>query len=114
MGCHALLQGMFPTKGSNPSLMSNLHWQADSLPLVPTGKPHLYKTVANIIIMLISMILLQAVYGGSDGKESACNAGRPGFDPWVRKIPWRKEWLHTPVFLPGKPHKQRSLVGYSS
>jgi len=30
--------------------------------------------------------------GGSDGKESACNAGRPGFDPWVGKIPWRREW----------------------
>ena len=35
------------------------------------------------------------------------------FDPWVRKIPWRKKWEPTPVFLPGKPHGQRSLVGYS-
>jgi len=33
---------------------------------------------------------------------------------WVRKIPWRREWLPTLVFLPGKPHGQRSLVGYSS
>ena len=32
-----------------------------------------------------------------------------GLDPWVGKIPWRREWLPTPVFLPG----QRSLVGYS-
>ena len=38
---------------------------------------------------------------------------RPGFDPWVRKIPWRREWLPTPVFLPGKSHGQRSLAGYS-
>ena len=30
-----------------------------------------------------------------------------------RKIPWRREWLPTPVFLPGKSHGQRSLVGYS-
>ena len=37
--------------------------------------------------------------GGSDGKESACNAVNPGFDPWVRKIPWRREWQPTPVFL---------------
>ena len=51
--------------------------------------------------------------GGSDGKESACNAGRPRFDPWVGKIPWRREWLPTPVFLPGESHAQRSLVGYS-
>ena len=33
--------------------------------------------------------------------------------PWVGKIPWRKEWQPTPVFLPGEPHGQRSLVGYS-
>ena len=32
--------------------------------------------------------------------------------PWVGKIPWRREWQPTPVFLPGKPHGQRSLVGY--
>ena len=35
------------------------------------------------------------------------------FDPWVRKIPLRKEWLPTPVFLPGEFHGQRSLVDYS-
>ena len=36
----------------------------------------------------------------------------PGFDPWVRKIRWRREWLPTPVILPGKSHGQRSLAGY--
>ena len=34
-------------------------------------------------------------------------------DPWVGKIPWRRAWQPTPVFLPGKFHEQRSLVGYS-
>ena len=38
-GCHFLLQGIFPTQGSNPCLLSLLYWQADSLPLVPPGKP---------------------------------------------------------------------------
>ena len=38
---------------------------------------------------------------------------RPGFSPWVGKIPWRREWLPTPVFLPGEFHGQRNLVGYS-
>ena len=38
---------------------------------------------------------------------------RPGFDPWVAKIPWRRKWQPTPVFLPGKSHGWRSLVGYS-
>ena len=46
-------------------------------------------------------------------KESACQCKRHGFDPWVRKIPWRREWQPTLVFLPGKSHGQRSLVGYS-
>jgi len=36
-----------------------------------------------------------------------------GFDLWDRKIPWRRKWQPTPVFLPGKSHGQRSLVGYS-
>ena len=39
--------------------------------------------------------------------------GRPGFSPLVGKIPWRKEWLPTPVSLPGEFHGQMSLVGYS-
>ena len=40
--------------------------------------------------------------------------GRPRFDPWVGKIPWRREWQPTPVFLPGEFHGQRSLVGLQS
>ena len=43
-------------------------------------------------------------HGGSAGKESTCNVGRPGFDPWVGKIPWRREQLPTPVFWPGEFH----------
>ena len=34
------------------------------------------------------------------------------FDPWIGKIPWRRQWLPTPLFLPGKFHGQ-SLQGYS-
>ena len=54
--------------------------------------------------------------GGTSGKEPACNAGdimRPGFDPWVGKIPWRRAWQPTPVLLPGESHGQRSLAVYS-
>ena len=38
---------------------------------------------------------------------------RRGFNPWVRKSPWRRKWQPTPVFLPGKAYGQRSLAGYS-
>ena len=53
--------------------------------------------------------------GGSDSKEYTCQCRRGkrhGFDPWVRKIPWRRKWLPTPVFLPRKSHEQRTLAGY--
>jgi len=51
--------------------------------------------------------------GGTRGKESACKCRRckrGGFDPWVGKIPWRRKWQPTPVFLSGKSHGQRSLA----
>ena len=46
-------------------------------------------------------------------KESTCQCRRCWFDPWVRKFPWRRKWPPTPVFLPGKSHRQRNLVCYS-
>ena len=50
-------------------------------------------------------------------KNPPANAGdrrkRQEFDRWAGKIPWRRAWQPTPVFLPGESHGQRSLVGYS-
>ena len=48
-------------------------------------------------------------------KNLPADAGdmRCGFDPWVGKIPWRRAWQPTAVFLPGESHGQRRLVGYS-
>ena len=54
--------------------------------------------------------------GGASGKEHACQCWRHkrcGFDPWVRKIPWKRAWKPTPVLMPEEPQGQRSLVGYS-
>ena len=53
--------------------------------------------------------------GGTSGKNPPASAGREKrlrFDSWVGKIPWRRAWQPTPVFLPGASHGQRSLVGY--
>ena len=47
------------------------------------------------------------------GKESTCQCRRLRFNPWVGKIPWRRKWQPTLIFLPGKSHEPRSLVGYS-
>ena len=45
-------------------------------------------------------------------KNKPANLGNMtcGFDPWVGKITWRRAWQYTPVFLPGKSHRQRSLA----
>ena len=47
------------------------------------------------------------------GKEPTCQFSRCRFDPWIGKIPWRRKWQSSPVYLPGKSYGQRSLVGYS-
>ena len=54
--------------------------------------------------------------GHTSGKEPTCKFWRQKtcrFDPWVRKIPWKKARQPTPVFLPGESHGQRNLTGYS-
>ena len=51
--------------------------------------------------------------GGSDGKSICLQCGRPEFDPKVGKITWRRKWQPTPVLLPGKFHRWRSLIGCS-
>ena len=50
---------------------------------------------------------------GSDSKDVCLQCGRPGFNPWVGKIPWRRKWQPTPALLPGKFHGWRCLGGYS-
>ena len=60
--------------------------------------------------------LQEGLGGGAGGRESACQGWRHrrcGFDPWVGKIPWRRKWQSTPVFLPRESHGQKSLAGYS-
>ena len=55
VGCHALLQGIFLTQESNPCLFHLLHWQVGSLPLVPPGKPYIFKIdTIDIILSILS------------------------------------------------------------
>ena len=54
--------------------------------------------------------------GSVRGKESTCQCRRSKrcrFSPWFGKVPLRREWQPTPVFLPGESHGQRTLAGYS-
>jgi len=56
-----------------------------------------------------SPALKQILFHGATGEASRCR-----FNPWVKKIQWRRKWQSTPVFLPGKFHAQRSLVRLQS
>ena len=87
---------LFPSPGDLPDpgiKPKSPALQADSLPSEPTGPSQ--------VVLVV--------------KEPTCQCRRGkrrGFDPWVRRIPWRTKWLPTPAFLPGKFHGQRSLAGY--
>ena len=61
----------------------------------------------------ISNLKRKKTFKWLSGKEPICQHRRHGFHLWVRKIPWKKKWQPTPVFLPGKFHGQRTLAGYS-
>ena len=114
--CHALLQGIFPTQGSNLHLLYLLHWQLGSLPLAPPAKPKYIHVAANGYIYMCVCVCVCGFTGGASNKESTCQCRRHkkcGFNLWVGKILWRRKWPATPVFLLGKSHGQRSLVCYS-
>ena len=72
---------------------------------------------SSIIIVSVSLSVYRYTApwgfpGGANGKELAHQCKRQkrhGFDPWVRKIPWRRSWQPTPVFLPGESHGPKSL-----
>ena len=108
-----------------------LHVRTDRYVLFsPTLQPHAARqaplsfTISWSLLKLISiesvMSLASPVLAGRffgfprwlSGKESTCQCRRHGFDPWVQKILCGRKWQPVPVFLPGKAHGQRSLVGY--
>ena len=78
-----------------------------------------WATVHGVIKSQTRLSDFTTVCGGfpsdASGKESSCQRTRCKgcrFNPWIGKIPWRRKWQPTPVFLPGEFHAQRSLVGY--
>ena len=163
VGCHGLLQGIFPTQGLHPGLCtaggfftiwatreaprgSNepwSRWQQSCIPLwrlqdnrmyifpLPTSRNFLHsltytrfsfqmRTSCQIFLRILHSVPLFYLYllprmllgflGGTSGKEHRCQCRRHkrrGFNPWVRKIPWRRKWQHTPIFLLGESHGQR-------
>ena len=62
------------------------------------------------VVCLLTNCNIYLVFRLHSGKDPACQCK---FNPWVGKIPWRRKWQPTPIFLPGKSYWERSLVGYS-
>ena len=128
VGSLSLLQGIFPTQGWNPGDLPNPGMeprspslQADSLPAEPQGKScytkvPLFSSQGDYLTLLTCekkrlTYPFQRLPSWLSGQEPGCQCRRCRFDPWVGKIPWRRKWLPSPVFLPGKSYGQRSLAG---
>ena len=89
-------------------------------PLIYSCTSPIHPTVAKVIFIKFKLYLIASVFVAFQEVPEVKNlSANPGdlrdsrFDPWVRKIPWRRKWQLTPVLLPGKFHGQRSLSSYS-
>ena len=96
------------TRAAGLSQPAPLHHSIQALPL-----PGSLNTHQSVNRFLLSSHHAPGFRGGASGKEPNAGDIRDRFDPWVGKIPWRRKWQPTPVFMPGESHGQRSLVGYS-
>ena len=75
--------------------------QADALPSKPPGRTRSQFSKQSSQASLVAQMV-----------NNLPATRRPGLDPWVRKIPWRREWQPNPVFWHGQFHGQSSLAGY--
>ena len=91
-----------------------MEWLVTNNTLSPAKKACLFPIPGNMFSFLdsIQTRTLPGLPRWLTGKESSCQR-RCGFNPRIGKIPWRRAWQPTPVFLPGESHGQRSLEDYS-
>ena len=103
VGCHFLLEGIFPTHGLNPGL---LHCRWTLYCLCHQGSPRLSHLIVNVYGTLHDLRNRASqetlVVKRSTWPHRRHKTHQLGLDPWVRKIPWSRKWQPTPEFLPGK------------
>ena len=109
-----LPQGGQPLKGPMLGLWYLLFPLLEQIP--PPDFPDHLRTLQVIHSVTISLfscwcLLLPWASLMAQTLKICLQCGRPGFSSWVRKIPWRREWLPTPVFLPGEFHRQTTVHG---
>ena len=98
------------------NLMNRGAWQTTVQGLQRINHDWVTKHTPTLLRCIIVIVCVYAGFpGGASGKEPAyqCRPKGGRFNPWVRKIPWRRKWQLTPVFFPGESHGQWSLVSYS-
>ena len=100
-----------PRMHSAPEVLAGLLFSAGPFSLSGLARfllcPVASRTDCLWLFISVRSLPHQGLPGGFGSKESACNTEqiqRLGFDPWVKKIPWRREWQLTVVFLPGESH----------
>ena len=106
-----------------PAIRTGLRWSGNEQRIknrrIDIEHKEKEQNIGEVLWNFLYFLLLHTKFcfpGGTSGKEPACQCRRHkrrGFNPWVGKIPQRRKWQPTPIFLPGKFHGQRSLVGYS-
>ena len=108
VGCHALLQAIFPTQGSNPGLPNCrqiIIWASRELSII-------FLPRARLVCMMIYTVSTRWLRGKESTRQFR-GQRRCRVSPWVRRTPWRRKRQPTPIFLTGKSHGERSLAGYS-
>ena len=113
----SLLQGIFPTQGLNPGLpnckqiLYQLSYQGSQNYFPHSQRRSYINCNFNILLCICSFYTFQCL-GGTHSLNYEVKRlptmQRPGFNPWVRKISWRRKWQPTPVFLPEKSHGGRA------
>ena len=111
MFCSVLVRTLFPSQTVDLLLSSHMMEGTRELDLITSQRPHLLDTITLrlgfYLVNLEGTQTFRGFLGGASGKEPTYQCRRlkvPGFNPWVGKIPWRRAWQSTQVFLPGEFH----------
>ena len=111
--------GFKPLAKNFTYLLATWAWERNSLGLnifYVWNRNNKTKGHVQYAFKVIYIKLVPGIPVGTSGKELTCQHRRHKrcrFDPWVGKIPWRRAWQPTPVFLAAESHGQRNLVDYS-
>ena len=110
-----------PGAGGEVSLKPGRHqgWASPSKGILsPLAHSRLQELSLHLVVLKSDVLIFTpgGFPDGSDGKKKkkkCLHCRRLQFNPWVKKIPWRREWKPTPVFLTGEFHGQKRLDGYN-